>query len=407
MRLQRGAVLAFAALACVLTVGGAARSAELKRLQEFRYDEEKMPGLLCAGRVYLHGEFVYVNGIFPCKISVFRRDAATGRVKYEGIWDYDPQFRPMNKPKASQHKFLHAAFGANGLVYVTGSTFHAAPNSRFGRSYGLHWYRVDPKTGMGKHLGSMKVGHGSLMTARKGKVLYQFEQYPEAIHWYTIAADGKPVHGGEVKGKGLVTDGNFAKPGRVPAAISPDEKFLYSVSARDMAVGWASVAQDGALKYGGSIDVRAPLKLEIEENKDTYTGFRAGGLSIPADGKNLYLAYAYRRATLIAVFARDAGTGELKFRETLELGKSMKARAIGFRADGLAGFYVTGARKDAGAVGGFTRDPATGRLTAGAEFSASKDFPVGHMAVDPSGKVCYVSDNGGHKSGGLHVLRLE
>ncbi|MHC4916004.1 MAG: lactonase family protein [Planctomycetota bacterium] len=406
MGLNCRTVLTLAALTGMLTIGGAS-SAELKRLQEFRYDREKMSGLLCAGKVYLHGDFVYVNGIFPCKITVFRRDAATGRVKYEGIWDYDPQFQQMNKGKAGQHKFLHAAFGADGIVYATGSTFHAAADNRFGRSYGLHWYRTDPKTGMGKHLGSMKVGHGSLMTARGGKVLYQFEQYPKAIHWYTIAADGKPVHAGEVKGKGLVTDGLFAKPGRVPAAISPDEKLLYSASARDMAIGWASVAEDGALKYGGSVDVKAPLKLDLEENRDIYTGFRPGGLSVPADGKHLYLSYAYKRKALIAIFARGAAGGALTFKETQELGTKFKAGGIAFCADGLTGFYRGRGRRGAGAVGRFTRDPGSGRLTAAEEFTAAKGFGGGAFAVDPSGKGCYVSDNGGHKSGGLHVLRLE
>lgn len=163
-------------------------------------------------------------------------------------------------------------------------------------------------------------------------------------------------------------------------ALSPDEQFLYIASSADSAVTvFQRDAATGQLSF-------------VEVIRDGERGadalMSAGGIVVSAEGGQVYVT-SWREDAL-TVFNRDAMTGRLTYVETHREG-------VGgiMTLDGAHGVVASADNRHVyvasyvdGAVSGFTRDPATGRLSFGGAF-AGLSAPYG-LALSPDGRHLYV-----------------
>lgn len=169
--------------------------------------------------------------------------------------------------------------------------------------------------------------------------------------------------------------------------LSPDGKQVYATSSTDMAVAIFSRSAAGRLA-------------EIQVVKNGVGGVDgldgASAAAVSPDGKQVYTTADQDNA--VTVFARDAATGKLTFRQVLkngdpEINGLWGASSLTLSPDGRY-VYATGTLSNAFTL--FTRDAATGTLTAAWTLFDGLDQVDGlagarSVAATPDGEHVYVA----------------
>jgi cysteine-rich repeat protein len=176
--------------------------------------------------------------------------------------------------------------------------------------------------------------------------------------------------------------------GAAAVAVSPDGANVYAAGTQDDSVAvFARDAASGALSF---------VELKRDQTDDVTGLAGPTAVAVSPDGAHLYVASGAGDA--IAIFARDAGTGELTFvsAERAQSGAShglKGARAIALSPNGL-NLYVAGNNESA--LGVFARDPASGALAFVEVQRQGQNNVVGlggaiSVAVSPDGLHVYVA----------------
>jgi 6-phosphogluconolactonase (cycloisomerase 2 family) len=247
---------------------------------------------------------------------------------------------------------------------------------------GIPFFARNAGTG---RLSSVEVEHGG---AGGALVLSPGEE-----HIYTADFGSVGLYSRDA-GTGLVTFvdafGGYGLGGSNALAISPDGAHVYVTgSGFDEVVAFSRDAPTGLLTF-------------VEAEQDGVGGVDgldgAHGVAISADGAYVYVASVEDDA--VAVFSRNAGTGQLTFVEVLRDGVGgvdglNGASAITLSADGA---YVYVAALDDAAVAIFGRNAGTGQLTfVGVERDGlERDAGIGgaeRITIAPDGAHVYVSAN--------------
>lgn len=209
--------------------------------------------------------------------------------------------------------------------------------------------------------------------------------------------------------------------GPLGMATSPDGRNLYATGertltfARDPDTGRlrlldatspygraVAVTPDGRFVYigddGGGIHILArDPGTGILTHVSTYTGMpgtpvigHVSGVAISPDGAQLYISQMGDNAVI--AFARDATTGALTYRQALFEGPSDLPH-LGYPTDLVMSkdgrfLYVAGNEY----VSEFSRDPATGTLTAADAIKTR--WSAGRLALAPDGKRVYAGSTG-------------
>ncbi|MFP9231201.1 beta-propeller fold lactonase family protein [Pectobacterium cacticida] len=100
------------------------------------------------------------------------------------------------------------------------------------------------------------------------------------------------------------SDGNGIKQ----MVLSADGKSLYALREDGNAILWFNTDADGAITY------QATLVSDFNVDEGVISGI--GGMTLSADGKNLYFINSYQSG--IAYFSRDTETGALTYAESIE-----------------------------------------------------------------------------------------
>ena len=171
--------------------------------------------------------------------------------------------------------------------------------------------------------------------------------------------------------------------GASAVALSPDEQFLYVASSTDSAV--TVFRRDGVSGQLAFVEVVR----DGERGADALEG--AGDIVVSVDGGQVYVTSW--RDDALTVFNRDSVTGRLTYVETHRDGVGgittlNGANAIVASADNRHVYIASFAD---GAISGFARDPATGRLAFGGAF-VGLGAPYA-LAISPDGRHLYVPDH--------------
>lgn len=161
-----------------------------------------------------------------------------------------------------------------------------------------------------------------------------------------------------------------------------------------------SIGLVGALSARATADTSGRLRLVqvLEDGEDGVAGlFGAASVAVSPDGANTYVTGFY--GDTLAVFARDAESGQLTFLEVQRNGVNgvdglSNAVEVAVSPDG-AHVYVTS--HQGSTLAAFARDPLTGRLTfvqAQREGLPGPDHRLVGLAVSPDGAHVYVSGLG-------------
>lgn len=187
---------------------------------------------------------------------------------------------------------------------------------------------------------------------------------PDDKHVYVAGGEDNAIAVFERIADGRLTFVEFKKDGvggvdglhgAETVTISPDGKFIYVASDIDDAVAvFKRDATTGQLTF-------------VEAQKDGVGGVdgldKARAVVVSPDGKHVYAAGAFDDA--VVVFARNASTGKLTFVELKKDGSGgvdglARARGVAVSPDGRT-VYVAGGDDNALAI--FTRNASTGKLT--------------------------------------------
>jgi len=185
-----------------------------------------------------------------------------------------------------------------------------------------------------------------------------------------------------------IVDGIVGISGARAVAISPDGAHLYVPGPADSGVGiFARDAATGMIEFVSAV-------FDGVDGVDGLDG--ASAVAVSADGANVYVVGPNDAA--VAVFARDAATGELTFTEIQQNGFNaveglLNPRGVAASADGT-GVFATGFESNAAVS--FARDADTGALTFA---SAARDGENGvtglegatGIAVSPNPDYVYVA----------------
>jgi 6-phosphogluconolactonase (cycloisomerase 2 family) len=311
-------------------------------------DTAGVDGLLGARSVVVSpdGAHVYAAGEYDNAVAMFSRDGASGILTFIG---------------AQQNR----NDGADGLYGVVDVTVSPDGSHLYAAGYDDDSVAVFSRDGITGRLTFIEVhkdGVGGVDGLRRAHAV---AVSPDGTHLYAagygegaVAVFGRSAATGRLTFVQAYKDGTAGVDGIQGAravAVSPDGAHVYvagymedalAVFARDSATGALSFCQ------------------VIRDNTDGVDGLDGvRGLTLAADGAHLYATG--RSDSAVAVFSRDAATGQLTFVEMLRDGAGgvdglYGARAVAVSSDG--GFiYAMGHYDDAVAV--FDRDAATGRLT--------------------------------------------
>ena len=317
-------------------------------------------GKWCFG-VAICGPWVYAASGQTGYVLRFERDPATANLEYKGATAYERRTAEGENGCA-----LHVRRPPDGkpILYLLYSNH---------KECSLYGYDVDDKTGSlalkGKFdafadaQGEVSGGHGYPVWQWSPDQKRLYLVGVKKIVWWGFNEDGLPVQEGKVP---------CAHPGNAPegvALFSPDGRHLYSMFVKPTPNGTAFYQVDaydydpetGGLTFNSTLDVPdTPLS-----DRNDQGGFQEF-LDITPDGRQAYLLD--QRASSYHVLARDVEKGTLSVLTSGTPDPSMRGVSgphwsrggkFAFSADGRTGYYLGN-----GTFGWFTRDPATGALTA-------------------------------------------
>ncbi|WP_373527320.1 beta-propeller fold lactonase family protein [Nostoc sp.] len=316
---------------------------------EFKKDDtEGVDGLANANSVTVSpdGKFLYVSGYSDSAVEVFARDAQTGKltfveVQQDGINSVDGLANPTFVTVSPDGKFLYASGYFNSAVVV---------------------FMRDTSTGKLTFVEVQKddtpgidglSGVSSVTVSPDNKFLYATGVDDSAVAVFALDDTTGKLTFVEVQQDGVgVVDG---LAGAESVTVSPDGKFLYAAGYEDSAVAvFVRDATTGKLIF-----------VEVQKDGvgvvDGLDGVNS--LIVSPDGKFLYAA-GYNDSA-VAVFARDATTGQLTFVEVQKDGVGVVdgldgAESVTVSPDGK---FLYAAGVDESAVAVFARNAETGKLS--------------------------------------------
>ena len=326
--------------------------------------------------VFAAGGWVFVGAYHGGGVNCFRVDTHTGKLAYRGIADVAAEGKAPGKGLCTQTM----ALGANGLLYATAMRTHARGDTF---SLGLFWYRLPDQAGPPKLLGKAACPYGSLMPAPDRKSFYLVTTFGREVVHYVPDATGAPVETSRVKGKGVES----------PGAISPDGRFLYTVSRTDFHVACIPLGLDGRCGKATAIPFKDDLKV--------CGSIRSLALAVSPDGAQAYLAAwgygekapagKYSGYNALGLCRRDPSSGALTFVKLLPAHERMHhLRSLAFAPDGRTGYFAAGHESSGNCVGWVHRDPKTGKLTFGGVAGESGGIKPTDLAYVPRTGAIYV-----------------
>jgi len=298
------------------------------------------------------GANLYATGLSDDAVTVFSRSAGTGRLTFieverdgaPGVSGLDgasgvaisPDGDDVYVAAANDDGVVLFRRNATGALLFNGSKRNGDVEPPSGPTVsglaGAHGIAVEPTTGTAVYVAG---------ASDSALVLLQRNPATGALTFAQALVDGA----GGIDGLDGVT--------RV--AISPDGAHVYTAASGDNAVDvFTRSVIDSTLSL-------AQVVLDGAGGVDGISG--AADVAVSPDGKHVYVAGQLENA--VAVFARNASTGQLTFVEAERDGVAgvdglLGPTGVSVGADG-AHVYVTGQAENALAV--FNRDATTGQIT--------------------------------------------
>ena len=308
------------------------------------------------------GLHVYVASDAGDAVAVFCRNATTGELSFvQVIKDTDPGIDGLGGA-------VSVTVSLDGLhVYAAGYGDDAV--AAFSR---------DSITGELSFIQAIKDGDGGVVDGLDG--IYKVTLSPDGRHLYAagllddaIAVFDRNETTGELSFREVTKDGDGGVvdglDGANSVAVSFDGQYVYVSSGLDDAV--AVFSRDGAT---GELSFVQVVKDGDGGVVDGLEGARS--VTVSLDGRHVYAAGSWENA--VAVFSRDATTGELNFVEFVRDGLGGVDGLNGPRSPTVSPdgrhIYAVGSADDAVAV--FSRDSVTG------ELSFVEDVEDGHGGID-------------------------
>lgn len=291
------------------------------------------------------GEHLYVAGEFDDAVALFARDNATGRLTFveavvDGVGGVDGLAGAIEIAVSSDGSYLYVA------GWFDDSLVTFSRNSVTGVLTFVQMQQ-DDTAGVDALYGAR-----SVIVSADGAHVYVSGEYDNAVGVFSRdGATGQLSFIEAQRDRYSSADGLY---GVVDVTVSPDGNHLYAAGYDDDSVAvFARNNSTGQLTF-------------VEALKDGVSGVdglsRAHAVTVSPDGAHLY-AVGYGDHA-VAVFSRNAATGQLTFVEVHKDGAGgvdglYGARAVAVSPDG-AHVYVAGYLEDAVAV--FTRNSITGAL---------------------------------------------
>jgi 6-phosphogluconolactonase (cycloisomerase 2 family) len=336
----------------------------------------------------LAGGFLYVCG--EDGISGFKRDLSTGKLTF---------VENLAEPKCGGY----AIRAAGGRLYAV--TPHAG--SRRMTWHGLASFDIDAATGKltRKDVTDCPPSQ-QIVASPDGKNIYvkTAGSQPDKVLWFRLDAAGKPTRAGEAAGKGIGPTGHGAYPNLLVA--SPDENYLYCISADDHAIACIARKATGEINHVGATDLAGMAPRDPNGYR-----YQWASLAISPDGKWLYAALwnGKRDENRCGVFRRDPATGELTLKDTLAGDKfppaNLRGWNLAFAPDGSGAFLGNWT----GPVMTLRYDSQTGQLSDPKPVTETKGFSSLVLMLDAANGFLYC---GGPLDDfcnydGLEVLKVE
>jgi 6-phosphogluconolactonase (cycloisomerase 2 family) len=322
------------------------------------------------------GAHVYVAAQSDNAIVVFARDAGTGSLTLV----------------EEQKNGVGGVTGLNGANSVTVTPDGA---DLYVTASGYYYYGTPALTGFSRNAATG--GLTQFAYERSGYGPVAMAASPDGAHVYgvgsgTITLWSRDAGTGSLTPHASEVVDDFAGVDGIAGAndivISPDGAHVYVTGPNDYALAaFSRDATSGALTF-------VEAEFDGVGGVDGLNG--TSDLAMSADGAHLYVAALYDNS--VAVFTRDAGTGQITETQLVRQGVGgvvglSYPYSLALSPDG-AHLYVTGSDYSAGAgsLSTFSRDAATGALTQIATLSFADGYPS-DVTVSPDGAFVYLFDN--------------
>jgi 6-phosphogluconolactonase (cycloisomerase 2 family) len=332
------------------------------------------------------GKFVYAASYQANAISVFERNAETGRLTYRST--NTGVSAAFSVDVSSDNKSVYAASPTSSVVYA------------FERNL-----TTGALTSVGLASGSPTGGFVSVSVSPDSKTVYGVGGQPSGLVVFgrdmgTGAIVRVADYADNIDGHAL---GQVFSPTGSPIkniASSADGQFVYVTSSSDNAVTlFSRDATTGALTQ---------LVVYVDDVAGVDGLQAATSVKLSPDGQHLYVTG--QGESSVAIFGVDEITGELTYITKVTNGVDGIANLQGARSLAISpdGRYVLVSAITSDSITAFSRDAATGLLTLDSVVTnavdgvSGLDGPSG-MATDPLNRHLYVA---GHESNSLVVFSL-
>ncbi|MGH7144680.1 MAG: hypothetical protein ACREJ2_11220 [Planctomycetota bacterium] len=337
------------------------------------------------------GDFVFVGIEYTGTIKCFKRDPATGKLRFvaDTVWGV-------------KNDSLQLCLAGKTLVGVGGAGHRTGDQD----SRDLHSWTVDPKTGAltEKSKLDLPISYG-IVAAPDGKCVYVLYKKKATVARFTVAVDGTLAPASTMAFKGVTSEMDSL-------TLSPDGRNLYALCTDKQGMvlrqlnlgGDGDFASDTAPAISQSLaDLTADVHFPL-----TKWGWDWGhGIFLSPDGKQLYAhfyPYGDTEDVRFAEYNRDPKTGTVTFVKRLDekTTPAMVRLSAVFEPDGTRGYFVSGSESSGNVAGWFTRDPKTGDLALGGIVKQTQHSGPCCLALDAKNHVLYV---GAWSNQHLYVLK--